>query len=58
MAEEKEKPFFLAEALGLCVGISKWLLWGFASSSQVLQAAEVSNSDIAAIFVFLGLGPS
>lgn len=39
------------------VGISKWLMWAFASSSQVLRAADFSNSSITAL-CFLDLGPS
>lgn len=60
-AKQKKKQaiaLLLVEDLGMCLGVSEWLMWGFASSSQVLQAAKLSSSGITAIFVFLDLEPS
>lgn len=63
-SEEKDRSLSVAEALGLSVSISKRLMglgggaasgqrlmWGVASGSQALQAAELSSSGISEIRV-------
>lgn len=57
-SEAKDRPPVVAEALGVSVSISKWLVWGGASSSRGPQGAELSSSGIAEILVFLDLGLS